>query len=184
MCKFAIIIFEVAHKVSKVKSETNGRFRLYIPFEQYFPHMCAIELVWATTLQNQKNECAPSEDSAWRTRGSLATHWAYSEDSDQTGRRVILLVLSCGGSFVSHQKGSGQTSAFIIVGKFADVSRGRHSFQMNYSEAQNVGSVSKGSGTSSSLVLKCVCSRKNQHQQWQNNTIGRLNSLPVISFWE
>ena len=46
--------------------------------------------------------------SAWKT---LATHWAHSEDSDQTGlmprliwvfawRTVILLVLSCCGSFV------------------------------------------------------------------------------------
>ena len=44
--------------------------------------------------------------SAWRNLGSLATHWAHSEDSDQTGRMprliwvfaghtVILLVLSC-----------------------------------------------------------------------------------------
>ena len=43
--------------------------------------------------------------SAWRKLGSLATHWAHSEDSDQTGRMprliwvfagriVILLVLS------------------------------------------------------------------------------------------
>ena len=48
---------------------------------------------------------------AWRKLGSIATHWAYSEDSDQTGRMpkliwdfagltVILLVLSWGGSFV------------------------------------------------------------------------------------
>ena len=48
--------------------------------------------------------------SAWRKHGSLATHWAPSEDSDQTGRMprliwdfarrtVILLVLSRGGSF-------------------------------------------------------------------------------------
>ena len=44
---------------------------------------------------------------------SLATHWAHSEDSDQTGRMprliwvfagrtVILLVLSWGGSYVKH----------------------------------------------------------------------------------
>ena len=49
--------------------------------------------------------------SAWRKLGSLATHWAHSEDSDQTGqmsrliwvvagRTVILLVLSWGGSHV------------------------------------------------------------------------------------
>ena len=47
--------------------------------------------------------------SAWRKLGSLATHWAHNEDSDQTGRMprliwvfaggtVTLLVLSCCGS--------------------------------------------------------------------------------------
>ena len=47
--------------------------------------------------------------SAWRKLGSLATYWAHSKDSDQTGqmprliwvfagRTVILLVLSWGGS--------------------------------------------------------------------------------------
>ena len=46
---------------------------------------------------------------AWRKLGSLATHWAHREDSDQTGllprlicvftgRTLILLVLSWGGS--------------------------------------------------------------------------------------
>ena len=49
--------------------------------------------------------------SAWRKLGPLATHWAHSEDSDQTGRmpRLIwvfaghiltLLVLSCRGSYI------------------------------------------------------------------------------------
>ena len=48
--------------------------------------------------------------SAWRKPGFIATHWVYSEDSDQTGRmpRLIwvfagrtltLLVLSCRDSF-------------------------------------------------------------------------------------
>ena len=48
--------------------------------------------------------------SAWRKLGSFATHWAHSEDSDQTGRMprlirvfaghtVTLLVLSCCGSY-------------------------------------------------------------------------------------
>ena len=47
--------------------------------------------------------------SAWRNLGPLVTHWAHSEDSDQTGlmprliwvfagRTLILLVLSCRGS--------------------------------------------------------------------------------------
>ena len=49
--------------------------------------------------------------SAWRKLGSLATHWAHSEDSDQTGQMprliwgftghtVVLLVLSWGSSSV------------------------------------------------------------------------------------
>ena len=44
--------------------------------------------------------------SAWRKLGSLATHYAHSEDSDQTvltwafaGRTVTLLVLSWGSSY-------------------------------------------------------------------------------------
>ena len=48
--------------------------------------------------------------SAWRKLGSLATHWAHSKGSDQTGRMprliwvfagrtLILLVLSCRGSY-------------------------------------------------------------------------------------
>ena len=92
-------------------------------------------------MTKQQNEAAPSEVSdqtgrmislgirpvwsestlsAWRNIGSLATHWAHSEDSDQTGqlprkdsdqsgqmprliwvcigRTLILLVLSCCGS--------------------------------------------------------------------------------------
>ena len=51
--------------------------------------------------------------SAWWNLGSLATCWAHSEDSDQTGRMrrliwifagrtLILLVLSCRGSYVLH----------------------------------------------------------------------------------
>ena len=49
--------------------------------------------------------------SAWRNLGPLATHWAHSKDSDQTGqmprliwvfigRTLILLVLSWCGSFI------------------------------------------------------------------------------------
>ena len=51
--------------------------------------------------------------SAWRKLGSLATHWAHSEDSNQTGqmptliwvfagRTVILLVLSWSGSYMDN----------------------------------------------------------------------------------
>ena len=49
--------------------------------------------------------------SAWKKLGSLATHWAHSKDSDQTGRMprliwvfagrtAILLVLSCRDSII------------------------------------------------------------------------------------
>ena len=76
-----------------------------------------VKSIWAASWQNQQSECEPSEDSdqppghplsAWRKLGPLATHWAHSEDTDQTGRmpRLIwvfagrtatLLVLSRGG---------------------------------------------------------------------------------------
>ena len=57
---------------------------------------------WASTQSDQ------SSLSAWRNLRSLATHWAHSEDSDQTvrmprliwvfaGRTLTLLVLSCRG---------------------------------------------------------------------------------------
>ena len=58
--------------------------------------------------------CSDSSLSAWRKLGSLATHWAHSEGSDQTGRmpRLIwvfagrtltLLVLSYCGSLYVYQ---------------------------------------------------------------------------------
>ena len=59
--------------------------------------------------------------SAWKNIGSLATHWAHSEDSDQTGqmprliwvfigRTLVLLVLSCCSSyFVQLNSTSGCT---------------------------------------------------------------------------
>ena len=61
---------------------------------------------WASTQSDQ------SSLSAWRKLRSLATYWAQSKDSDQTGRmprliwvfarrRVILLVLSWGGSYMN-----------------------------------------------------------------------------------
>ena len=64
-------------------------------------------MIQATTWQNKHNECAPSElRSAWacaqsdqsslsarRNLGDLATRWAHSEDSDQTGRMPRLSCL-------------------------------------------------------------------------------------------
>ena len=89
--------------------------------------LCPATDIWATSWQNKpkwhvhpgKTQISlgispvwsESSLSAWRNLGSLATHWVHSEDSDQTGwtpRLIwvfagctfILLVLSCGGSFV------------------------------------------------------------------------------------
>ena len=87
---------------------------------------CAKENIWATPLQNQQNECSPSEDSdqPWhppslirvfivRTMGSQGPSFLHvdSEDSDQTGQMprliwvfaghtVTLLFLSCRSSFL------------------------------------------------------------------------------------
>ena len=52
----------------------------------------SVFMLWTASWQNQQNDmCAQRRlrsawTSAWRTLGSLATHWAHSEDSDQTGR--------------------------------------------------------------------------------------------------
>ena len=62
--------------------------------------------------------------SAWRKLGSLATHWAHSKDSDQTGQMprliwvfagptVILLVLSRGSSNL-HTAGLKSNTVMIL----------------------------------------------------------------------
>ena len=66
---------------------------------------------WAATWQNQRNDCAPSEDSdqpghppslirvfavRMKKPGSLATHRAHSADSDQTGRMPRLIWVFAG----------------------------------------------------------------------------------------
>ena len=71
---------------------------------------------WAATWQNQQNECAPSEDSdqpghapslislrkkkAWVLSYPLSAQRRLWSDWADTGRRVILLVLSQGGSYM------------------------------------------------------------------------------------
>ena len=81
--------------------------------------LSSITVIWATGWQNQQNDVSPAKTqislgirlvwsefslSAWRKLGSLATHWVHSEDwSDWAdvfaGHTVILLVLSCCGSY-------------------------------------------------------------------------------------
>ena len=70
--------------------------------------------IWAATWQNQQNECAPSKDSnqpghppslirvfavRMKKLRSLAIHWVHSLIWVFAGCTVILLVLSCRGSF-------------------------------------------------------------------------------------
>ena len=74
-------------------------------------------LKWAAAWQNQQNDLCTqrrlrsawasaqsdqSSVSAWRKLGSLATYWAYSKDSDQTGQMPRLIWVFAGrtGQFV------------------------------------------------------------------------------------
>ena len=105
-------------------------FPVLLPLHvQPFYHLSEIvvNIIWAASWQKTtkwhvrpantqislgiRSVWSESSLSAWRKLGSLATHWAHSEDSDQTrrmprliwvftGRTVILLVLSWGGSFI------------------------------------------------------------------------------------
>ena len=68
--------------------------------------------------------------SAWRKLGPLATHWAHSEDSDQTGwtprliwvftgRTATLLVLSRGGSYVRLSQNFQIPTSPVSLSKYA-----------------------------------------------------------------
>ena len=76
---------------------------------------------WVCAQWRLRSESLPS---AWRNIVSLATHWAHSKDSIQTGRTprliwifagrtVILLVLSRGGSYLSFSAYEGRGSNWI-----------------------------------------------------------------------
>ena len=99
-----LTVFQMMENLTKVGNCTNWVIWVF--------------LIWAWARQNQQNGlCAQqkrvsliSSLCAWRNLGSLATQWAHSEESDQTesmsgwsesslGAQVILLVLSCCGSF-------------------------------------------------------------------------------------
>ena len=69
-----------------------------------------------TNKMRERPVWSGSSPSAWRKLGSLATHWAHSQDSDHTGQMprliwvfaghtVTLLVLSCPGSYVTYLSG-------------------------------------------------------------------------------
>ena len=69
------------------------------------------KIVWAASWQNQQMAWRPAKTqislgirpvwlesslSAWRNHGSLATHWAHSKVSDQTGRMPRLIWVFAG----------------------------------------------------------------------------------------
>ena len=87
------------------------------PAEQHLSHLVTKPTKWhvrPAKTQISLGICpvwSESSLSTWRSLGSLATHWAHSEDSDQTGqmprliwvftgRTTTLLVLAWGSSFV------------------------------------------------------------------------------------
>ena len=91
-----------------------------LPSEKESYHWVKSGHKWATTWQNQQNECVPSEDSDQPGQSLLCIQWvakdprflqADSKDADQTeqiprlirvfaGRTVTLLVISWQGSNV------------------------------------------------------------------------------------
>ena len=126
-----------------------------------------IQSIWAASWQNQQCGYAPTEDSdqpghppslirvfavAWRKLGSLNTHWAHSEDSDQTGRmhpprliesslgaHAILLVLSWGGSCIKWHENVlvCPQSIFYILFKFCFFTDDTFNFQIWIREQKN-----------------------------------------------
>ena len=109
--KSNIVIKPTALLVKKVKQK---RRLLPKPFEPRHDKTNKLSVRPAKTQISLGIRPVWSESSlsAWRKLGSLATHWAHSECSDQSGRRprliwvfagrtVTLLVLSCCGSFYS-----------------------------------------------------------------------------------
>ena len=75
--------------------------------------------------KTNKMACAPSEDSlsTWRKLGSLATHRAHSEDSDQTGR-LVLLVLSWGGPIMVMLLASNQSYSCKCLSSTLSICKG------------------------------------------------------------
>ena len=64
-----------------------------LPHDKTNKMTCAqrrLRSAWASAQSDQ------SSLSAWRKLGSLATHWAHSEDSDQTGRMPRLIWVFAG----------------------------------------------------------------------------------------
>ena len=116
--------FVKSHNVKGKIREVSNEISSCWSFREYIGSWKPLFIIWAATWQNQQNECAPSEDSdqplhppslirvfAVRRKKPRfsATHWAHGEDSETgrmprligvfAGRTLILLVLSCRGSY-------------------------------------------------------------------------------------
>ena len=95
----------------KQKSNQSNQFNgILIPALWRAAYRILKQLKCDPKLHLSRPVWSESSLSTWRKLGSLATHWAHSEDSDQTGRMprlfwvfagrtATLLVLSRGGSF-------------------------------------------------------------------------------------
>ena len=89
--------------LSKAIAKYGTRFALLLVIDR-IQRSHFIHKIWAASWQNQHNDCAQrrlrsasaqsdqSSLSAWRKVGSLATHWAHSED-DQTEQMPRLICL-------------------------------------------------------------------------------------------
>ena len=84
--------------------QNDGMSRLMTKPTKWLCAQWRLRSAWASAQSDQSLRCPPQ----WRSTEPLATHWAHSEGSDQTGRMpiliwvfagrtVILLVLSWGG---------------------------------------------------------------------------------------
>ena len=92
--------------------------------------------------------CSDVSLSAWRKLGSLATHWAHSVGSDQTGRKpkliwvfagctIIMLVLSWGGSHHSFDLLASQ-NIFLCLCTPSLATRPRCPFHYNLSQSRTI----------------------------------------------
>ena len=99
------VLYHLADLMIRVLAKMSHRKSEYEP-----PHDKTNNVAVRPAKTQIRPVWSESSLSAWRKLGSLAIHWAHSEDSDQTGwmprliwvfggRTFILLVLSWGGSY-------------------------------------------------------------------------------------
>ena len=129
--------------------------------------------IWAASWQNQQCGCAPSEDSdqpghppslirvfacaQWEAKYPSLLH-VHSEDSDQTGHTLILLVLSCRGSYVNN------LLEWLICRATLAVSTGMYSYEpghekmclMSYGNNKGADQPAHPRSLISAFVVRCL----------------------------